>query len=465
MTPPPNALSVFFTLRGRVSRRQYLAAGAGLALFKYTVDAGVAYLTLRTFWSPLDYLNPTLAQRMAEVDRFPSLLLVFLFLWTLPFLWVGVSMSARRAVDAGLSPWIGLGFLVPLLNYVTIAVLALLPGREPRKPSAPRGPRTPPAASVVLSLILACAFVAVGTVAVLTGGMHYYGQGLFVGVPFLLGTVTSYVYNLARPASVPSTVGMATLVLLVGFLLLIALAIEGLVCLVMAFPVMWLTVTPGALFGRYLAQLSLRPDASTYASLGIVLLALPAGAWLDRTVVDPGEREVVTTIEVDAPPEVVWEHVVAFSELPAPDHWIFSTGIAYPLRARIEGEGVGAVRHCEFSTGAFVEPITAWEPPARLAFDVVAQPLPMEEWSFYAGVHPPHLDESFRSVRGEFRLVPLAGGRTRLEGSTWYVLDMGPAAYWKLWGDAILHRIHGRVLRHVKGLAEPAAATGFPGKG
>ncbi|MDP6740772.1 MAG: hypothetical protein QF404_12260, partial [Planctomycetota bacterium] len=159
-------------------------------------------------------------------------------------------------------------------------------------------------------------------------------------------------------------------------------------------------------------------------------------------------------IEIDAPPQVVWENVVSFSELPPPDGWLLSTGIAYPLRARIEGQGVGAVRYCEFTTGPFVEPITHWDPPWRLSFDVQEQPDPMQEWSFYAHVNAPHLDESFHSVRGEFRLAALPHGRTRLEGSTWYVVDMGPAHYWKLWGDGIVHRIHERVLRHIKNLSE-----------
>jgi hypothetical protein len=31
---------------------------------------------------------------------------------------------------------------------------------------------------------------------------------------------------------------------------------------------------------------------------------------------------------------------------------------------------------------------------------------------------------------------------------------MWPAGYWRLWSDAIIHRIHVRVLTHVKHLAE-----------
>jgi hypothetical protein len=39
-------------------------------------------------------------------------------------------------------------------------------------------------------------------------------------------------------------------------------------------------------------------------------------------------------------------------------------------------------------------------------------------------------------------------------GTTWYTNRMWPAAYWSLWSDAIIHRIHGRVLRHIQQLAE-----------
>jgi hypothetical protein len=136
---------------------------------------------------------------------------------------------------------------------------------------------------------------------------------------------------------------------------------------------------------------------------------------------------------------------------------VFRAGIAYPMRAEIRGEGVGAVRYCVFSTGAFVEPITRWEPERRLSFDVAAQPRPLQEWSPYANVAPPHLDGYFRSRRGEFRLVALPDGRTRLEGSTWYEMRLEPAAYWVLFGDAFISRIHRRVLVHIATNAESMA--------
>ena len=101
-----------------------------------------------------------------------------------------------------------------------------------------------------------------------------------------------------------------------------------------------------------------------------------------------------------------------------------------------------------------MEPITAWDEPRRLGFDVASQPPPLVELSPYASVYAPHLDGFFKTSRGEFRLIDLGHGRTRLEGRTWYALDMQPAMYWSTVADAILHAVHNRVLEHIRAEAE-----------
>jgi hypothetical protein len=115
---------------------------------------------------------------------------------------------------------------------------------------------------------------------------------------------------------------------------------------------------------------------------------------------------------------------------------------------------VGATRFCDFTTGSFVEPITAWEENRLLAFDIVRQAPPMREWSPYRDVNPPHLDGYFRATSGEFRLTPLPDGRTLLEGRTTYVVEMFPQSYWTVPAGRIVAAIHGRVLWHIKALAE-----------
>jgi hypothetical protein len=145
--------------------------------------------------------------------------------------------------------------------------------------------------------------------------------------------------------------------------------------------------------------------------------------------------------------------------LPPPPEWFFRLGIAYPMRARIAGSGVGAVRHCEFSTGPFVEPITVWDPPHRLAFDVTSQPPSMTEMSPYRTINAPHLEGYMVSRGGEFRLTALPGGRTRIEGTTHYTLAFSPETYWASYAELLLHAIHGRVLSHIKSLSERVPAA------
>jgi hypothetical protein len=78
----------------------------------------------------------------------------------------------------------------------------------------------------------------------------------------------------------------------------------------------------------------------------------------------------------------------------------------------------------------------------------------MTEWSPYRDVKPPHLDGYFRATHGEFRLIPLPGGKTRLEGRTRYEVEMWPQEYWAVAAGRIVEAIHGRVLRHIKDLSE-----------
>ncbi len=164
-------------------------------------------------------------------------------------------------------------------------------------------------------------------------------------------------------------------------------------------------------------------------------------------------RSVTTSIEINASPEKVWKNVVAFPQLKDPTEFIFKTGIAYPIDATISGQGVGAVRHCNFSTGSFVEPITTWNEPKLLKFSVAQQPEPMKEISPY-DIHPTHLHGYWVSKEGQFKLIALPNGHTLLEGTTWYVNKIKPNSYWIIWSDYIVHKIHQRVLGHIKTEAE-----------
>src|SRR5438552_9930412 len=95
--------------------------------FECADGAGEVALAACGFWSTLDYLLPFYLLRAEKLAGAPAWFLPAFVLWTLPFLWIGVAMTLRRAVDAGRSPWLALAFFVPLVNYVVMLALCRLP--------------------------------------------------------------------------------------------------------------------------------------------------------------------------------------------------------------------------------------------------------------------------------------------------------------------------------------------------
>ncbi len=294
--------------------------------------------------------------------------------------------------------------------------------------------------------LIGLAFLAVltaGGMALLHNGL--YGLTIFILIPVLLGGLVAWVF---RPTSGWHAIRMGAAAAALAAGSLVFLGAEGLICTVMTLP---LAVPLGAL-GSWLVYISSRSTVPR-TGMAMILLLSPASINWDATA-RPPVFAVHTAIIVAAPPEKVWQHMVSFADLPEPREWYFRAGIAYTKRARIVGAGPGAVRYCEFSTGPFVEPIEVWNEPRLLRFRVTANPAPLEEWSPYAHITPKHLHGYLVSRQGEFRLTPLADQRTLLEGTTWYQHGLWPAPYWRWWSDAIIHRIHQRVLNHIRMLAE-----------
>lgn len=434
-----------------VDRSLYLKMGLGLGLFKYGVDALVIYLTVGTLITPWAYLAPLLLLKTEILGEVSPSVIAFLVLWTLPFAWIGGSMSVRRARDAGLSPLMGLFMFMPVVNYLMFIALSLAETAQWQRKEV----RVAGHDRIVWSAlygVLGGSALALAMTGLSVFVLHEYGATLFFGTPFVMGVVSAWFLNLDQPRGATANFAVGTLTVAVSGGLMLLFALEGVICLAMAAPIALALSWAGVLLGRALAVADHKK--ALVGQLGL----LPLMALGEPPPPPTMLQEVSSAVVVEAPPEVVWRYVAGWEqiELPEVPAWFFQLGVAYPQRAWIDGEGVGAVRHCEFSTGAFVEPITVWDPPSRLGFDVVESPPTMHEWSPYEVVHAPHLDGILQSRRGEFRLVDLGDGRTSLEGSTWYTFEMAPRWYWHLWSDAMIHAIHVRVLEHVKASAEAA---------
>ncbi|MBX3180609.1 MAG: hypothetical protein KF886_24955 [Candidatus Hydrogenedentes bacterium] len=293
--------------------------------------------------------------------------------------------------------------------------------------------------------------------------LDYYGIGLFVATPFVAGLALAMVAQTPwlRPiatvcaGSLGALVGSGALMLLTGF--------EGLICLLMAAPIVGLFLLAGTILVLVVQLWRGKKQAASRSPgivvLGMVLtltLGMSAEPMLARTA---PLRSVQTRVLIDAPIEEIWGAVVEFPPITSPPEGILAYGIAYPVSASIEGIGVGAIRRCTFNTGDFIEPITVWAPPNQLGFDVAENAPPMEEWSPFGPIDTSHLDGFIAVERGQFQLQEQEDGAVLLVGTTWYRQDLWPNVYWGAISDGIIHRIHQRVLEHIKAVSEQGRAS------
>lgn len=508
---------------GTITRASYASWGGGLVAVKYCVDTFVAGAIFHRPWSWINYLSPGQAIDVLAMSNADQIFFLTMIAVSIPFIWVGIVLTMRRLRAAGLPVWLCKLFFVPIVNLLVFTSLCLLPTQSNRNvldPDADAGllegrsvpeklpdhskdpPSTgvqlpaspesvhPPKPSVQPSILNSDlskllihkrsglpfsrenrwsdgAYAVVMTVpasALLaflsTSVFPSYGWSLFIGLPFAIGMASAYLYGRNELRSPGDSVLIAcTAVTLLGASMFLW-AWEGMICLLMAAPLGYILAVLGAILGYQLQKKKNLPVHATRIILSMfIILPLTMSAEYAERPQFPTVA-VHTTCWVNATPSHVWKNIIAFPRLPEPTEWLFKTGVAYPIGATISGEGVGAVRHCKFTTGNFIEPITVWDEPRLLGFNVKAQPEPMKEFSWVRDLQPAHLNGYLNIHRGEFRLFEErdASGRvsTRVVGTTWYDNRMWPGSYWRFYADNIMHSIHNRVLMHIKNISESA---------
>ena len=446
---------------GEITRGGFAVWAMILFILKFNLDRILVGAIFHRDWSLFAYfLQPFPRIEGLSPAREPWEFAVLLAA-SLPFLWMGVVLCLKRLRNARLPLWLAVLFVIPVLKWFLFVALGLIPHRvvEQKEPAA-KPARWIPESKIASAAVAMAASVMMALAAMVlsTTMLRQYGWGLFAGVPFAMGFLAAILHGVGKRRSAAESVGVAMLAVALAGGVLLAVALEGLICILMAAPLAFLLAALGALVGHVVQDSRWHCHRAHLCCVPVLALPLMLGTEAMRSD-PPPLLQVVTAVEVDAPINCVWKHVVEFAELPPPEEAIFKLGIAYPIRAEINGAGPGAVRCCVFSTGPFVEPIEIWDEPRLLKFSVTANPSPMQEWTPFHEIHPPHLTGFMVSKQGQFCLTPLPGGRTKLEGTTWYRHGLWPADYWQLWSDHIIHTIHLRVLRHVKELSEAAAQS------
>jgi uncharacterized protein YndB with AHSA1/START domain len=452
-----------FSVRETVSPGTYALAAPALLFSQHAV---VAF----SFWISGHRLDPGAAfwllplRQLAWAKDLPIAVVAFAFAICLAVTWLLAALSFRRAAYAHWGYWLAALTIVPAVQIAAVLLLALLHRDDTPPPDAdsraPWGQRLQDADVDVRSrnaLQGLVAGVGVIVLAVLISALTFgaYGFGLFVLTPLLVGITTGYMANRGTSLSSDRTAALVILASALGGMALVMLALEGLVCIILASPLAIVIALIGGGIGRSYA-ISARGEDSPVMCVALLPMVFACEAVL------PPAATIITnqSIIVAAPPEAVWKALTSDDPIATPPGLIGLSGLAYPIRGRILGEAVGGERQGQFSTGVARERITAWEPARRLSFTVLSQPPAMEEMSPYRRVHAPHVSGYFETGETSFELQPMPSGATRISVRASHVLRIDPIPYWEPLARWAVRKNTGRVLQDIQDKAEATSSLG-----
>lgn len=370
--------------------------------------------------------------------------------------WMLAALCMRRAADANLPAWVALLAVIPLLDACLVMALCCVPSRAGVQNGAvlpvPQHPGDAPrlrhlAFVVAAGVALIAASVAVG--ALLVGR---YGFALFVYTPFIAGVWGGYFANLGSDLGPRKTTWLLLALGLGAALALIAVALEGIVCILLAMPLVLPLMLAGGALGRAMATNLNRSTANAY----VIPALLVAVLMLEPIEPAGGTFHTVQSIQIDAPPPDVWRAITQMQPIIDAPSLPFRLGVSYPVAAEVTEPRTGGTRLGHFSTGTAVERVTVWQPGVQLSFEVLSEPPSMVELSIYEHVHAPHVTGYFVTRSGTFRLTDLGMGRTLLWERTEHRLELEPLAYWLPLARWMVHQNNRRVLRHIERQAETA---------
>jgi uncharacterized membrane protein YhaH (DUF805 family) len=432
---------------GRIKRLPYAALSLPVFFVPHAFDALVLASRGQTLVpTPAFLLEPVRALVWYQPLTLP--LTLWCFAVSLASAYLLVALAFCRARDANLSGWVAAPAIVPVLQIPAILFLCLMPSSKNEitqsYPSSSRLDWLSALQGIVAGMALTLCAVAAGTLAFGT-----YGYGLFFVSPFLIGAVTAYLSNRNGDIGFNKTASVVAAAAIFGAFSLLAVALEGLICIFVAAPLAVLAAMIGGIFGRSAALVTRRSTSQSLMSIALLPLVFTSERMLPPSV----QFETQEAIDIEAKPSTVWHAIVDMAPLKEQPTLPFRLGVAYPVAARMKGEGVGATRIGVFSTGVAVERVTQWVPDHLFAFSVISNPPAMHELSPYRTVNAPHLHGYFVTNFTSFQLEELPNGYTRVVERTRHELKLGPVLYWLPLARWIVHENNIRVLAHIRSQA------------
>lgn len=277
-------------------------------------------------------------------------------------------------------------------------------------------------------------------------------NAFLIVAPFSVGAVSVLIGADNRKITGGQVISLSVSAMAFFLLAMFLCLLEGLICLVLVAPVFFIAALFGGLLGGWIHN-HFRVSKATLSSF--VFLPLLLGPLEANLPPQQSEQTVRTTIQIQASPSEVFEHLVNAKNISSDElgfSFVHLIGLPKPTEASMNGSGDGAVRTSYWEKNvSFQEVITKWEKPHALhyQFQIPAGSIPRDALDRHVEMG----GEYFTVLDGGYDLVAKNGG-TELTLSTRFQNKSQLKTYGDLWGRMVLADFHRSILGLMKNRAE-----------
>jgi hypothetical protein len=306
--------------------------------------------------------------------------------------------------------------------------------------------------------------VAYGIFARFMFGLHAAGSAGFAvmtlsfifGMPIALGFITVWFGEYRQSFGWARRVLMPWVASLTFLACCLALAWEGMICIVLLLPLILILSSVGGILAWMIKPLFKTDRSKSYCVVIFALLPFLAAPIENLRKIDSEIRIVQTQIDIRADKRTVWNQIRSVPRIREEEHFFDAShlmGFPRPIEARLVGQGVGAVRYATFEKGVlFVETITEWKEGEQLSFSIHAdtKDIPSTTFDEHVKVGGPYFDV----LRGTYRIEDLGNGIVRLHLSSAQRLSTRFNFYSHLWTEYLMADLQNYILKIIKNRCE-----------
>lgn len=263
-------------------------------------------------------------------------------------------------------------------------------------------------------------------------GLAEYGMVIFVLLPFSLGVAIGKIGS-QRWVFLGLTVGM-----ILFLSLLFVGGLEGIICILMALPIIVPLVWLGIKINTYLKDQGIINSKDNLNAMLLPLLITLFGAPIEKIFTTKRSEIIEVKTEQIYPytPKQVYHTIKSVDTLIADKPFLMKLDLPIPHKCILEKEEVGGLRTCYFSGGTITERITELEEGKVLRMDVIDYQLTGRKWlGFNEAIY--YFDE-------------LDDNSCKLTRITTYTSMLKPRLYWQPLEKIGISQEHDYVFENLK---------------